>query len=676
LEGYLTPTETASYEFYLAADDHAELWLSTDSDPANLVKIANEPQWNGVRSFAGTDRRAKADVDTISVTAPSALDVATTAGGIAAAINAGSSDTSAKVTATSSAGVVTITAAETNSAISIASEVTNGGTDDTQSGVLATATAAAAGVAQVITYTVSGVIEAGDSLKLTITGPRLETTSPAIVLAAGTSYYVRALMKEGGGGDNIAVTWIKSGEAAPANDALPIPGSVLTPASTVTFNYAGFVNGEDSSALTTQPSASVDISATTDAGEYEFVVSDASSPNYEINYDIDAGQYGPDLVVNGSFEADAVPAWPGYGAITDWVGGSGVNNDVSAASPFADNGAIPDGSNVAFIQGSKTISQTVAGLKSGEEYVLSYSYNTRNCCGGTIGLTASVDGNAVGSVDAVSPVGGANAYHTASHNFVATASETELVFAATAAGDATLLLDAVAIKSVPMHKGTVTIDPAVLTVQAGNKEVFETESLPELTYAYSGFLNGEDSSVVTAAPSLSTDADNTVPGDYAIVPSGAVATNYAINNVNGTMKIKTVAKPNVTSLAVSNSRPLVGDKVILTASTTGDLLTYEWYYGNTLLEGETSSTLVLNDISTDQSGRYSVFAKNLKGKSRKLARITVSEVPTMCSWWLAVNQLRQRILRVLPIQLLAHRQIHPVPRALRMQSITILQQNT
>ena len=72
LEGYLTPADTASYEFYLAADDHAELWLSTDSDPANLVKIANEPQWNGVRSFAGTDRRSKADVDTISVTAPTA----------------------------------------------------------------------------------------------------------------------------------------------------------------------------------------------------------------------------------------------------------------------------------------------------------------------------------------------------------------------------------------------------------------------------------------------------------------------------------------------------------------------------------------------------------------------------------------------------------------------------
>ena len=53
LEGYLTPADTASYEFYLAADDHAELWLSTDSDPANLVKIANEPQWNGGQEFCG-----------------------------------------------------------------------------------------------------------------------------------------------------------------------------------------------------------------------------------------------------------------------------------------------------------------------------------------------------------------------------------------------------------------------------------------------------------------------------------------------------------------------------------------------------------------------------------------------------------------------------------------------
>ena len=62
--------------------------------------------------------------------------------------------------------------------------------------------------------------------------------------------------------------------------------------------------------------------------------------------------------------------------------------------------------------------------------------------------------------------------------------------------------------------------------------------------------------MVTTVPSLSTDADNMVPGDYAIVPSGAVASNYTVVHVNANMKIKTVAKPRVTSLAVSNSKRL------------------------------------------------------------------------------------------------------------------------
>ena len=60
-------------------------------------------------------------------------------------------------------------------------------------------------------------------MKLTLTGPRLETSSLPIILEAGKSYYVRALMKEGGGGDNLAVAWNKSGEPAPGNDAIPIP---------------------------------------------------------------------------------------------------------------------------------------------------------------------------------------------------------------------------------------------------------------------------------------------------------------------------------------------------------------------------------------------------------------------------------------------------------------------
>lgn len=57
VRGYIHPTETATYYFALATDDPGELWLSTDSDFANMELIATEPTWNGVRAFASEARR-------------------------------------------------------------------------------------------------------------------------------------------------------------------------------------------------------------------------------------------------------------------------------------------------------------------------------------------------------------------------------------------------------------------------------------------------------------------------------------------------------------------------------------------------------------------------------------------------------------------------------------------
>lgn len=355
LTGYITPTETAEYVFYISADDNAELWLSTDSNPVNLVKLANEPQWNGVRNFPTGDRRGLVD-------------------------------------------------------------------------------------------------EGADS-------ERRENVSKPIALEAGKSYYVRGVMKEGGGGDNFAVAWVKKGEEAPANGATPIPGNVLTPAGTIEYSYAGFKNDDGAGDLTTLAQGTIDVTNATVVGDYEIVIGGATSDNYEITH---------------------------------------VN-------------------------------------------------------------------------------------------------------------------------------GTLTIGPATLTVTGHNKEVFETVALPDLTFNYSGFVNGEGESVITTGSSISTDADNLKPGDYPIVVSGTVAPNYAVNNVNGNMKIKTVAKPKVTGLSVTNGNALEGDKVTLTATATGDLLEYEWYAGGKLVEGETGSTLVVNDVSEDDAGRYMVFAKNFKGKHRKLASVKVSE---------------------------------------------------
>jgi hypothetical protein len=40
LRAYITPTTTGNYTFYIASDDYSELWLSTNDQPANAVKIA------------------------------------------------------------------------------------------------------------------------------------------------------------------------------------------------------------------------------------------------------------------------------------------------------------------------------------------------------------------------------------------------------------------------------------------------------------------------------------------------------------------------------------------------------------------------------------------------------------------------------------------------------------
>ena len=55
-----------------------------------------------------------------------------------------------------------------------------------------------------------------------------EQKSVAINLVAGQKYYVEALQKEGGGGDNLAVGWAKPGQATSAPSEV-VPGWVLSP---------------------------------------------------------------------------------------------------------------------------------------------------------------------------------------------------------------------------------------------------------------------------------------------------------------------------------------------------------------------------------------------------------------------------------------------------------------
>ncbi|RLS52181.1 MAG: tandem-95 repeat protein [Planctomycetota bacterium] len=51
IRGYLTAPSTGSYIFWIASDDGSELWLSTDIQPANKIKIAEVTSWTPSRQW-------------------------------------------------------------------------------------------------------------------------------------------------------------------------------------------------------------------------------------------------------------------------------------------------------------------------------------------------------------------------------------------------------------------------------------------------------------------------------------------------------------------------------------------------------------------------------------------------------------------------------------------------
>ena len=86
--------------------------------------------------------------------------------------------------------------------------------------------------------------------------------------------------------------------------------------------------------------------------------------------------------------------------------------------------------------------------------------------------------------------------------------------------------------------GTLTVEKAPLTVSAGTYTKKQGDTMPEFTPTYSGFKNNEDENVLTELPTITCEATKeSNPGEYAIIISGAKATNYAINHVNGKLTV-------------------------------------------------------------------------------------------------------------------------------------------
>lgn len=85
--------------------------------------------------------------------------------------------------------------------------------------------------------------------------------------------------------------------------------------------------------------------------------------------------------------------------------------------------------------------------------------------------------------------------------------------------------------------GTLTINPAPLTITADNKSRDELEENPEFTVTFDGLVNGDTSSDFPGL-TVATDANiDSTPGDYDITVGGAINGNYTITYVKGILVV-------------------------------------------------------------------------------------------------------------------------------------------
>jgi FtsP/CotA-like multicopper oxidase with cupredoxin domain len=147
--------------------------------------------------------------------------------------------------------------------------------------------------------------------------------------------------------------------------------------------------------------------------------------------------------------------------------------------------------------------------------------------------------------------------------------------------------------------GTLTVNPAVVTVTASSANMTYGGTPPAITPAYSGFVLGQTSSVLAPAPTCSTTATSTSPVSPPTIPStcsGAAAPNYTFNYVPGAVTV--IGAP--LTITANNASRVYG--TVFTFSGTA-------FTTSGLLNGDTVTSVALNSpgaLATAAVGSYAI----------------------------------------------------------------------
>jgi gliding motility-associated-like protein len=145
---------------------------------------------------------------------------------------------------------------------------------------------------------------------------------------------------------------------------------------------------------------------------------------------------------------------------------------------------------------------------------------------------------------------------------------------------------------------TVVVNPAPLTIAAGDQTRTFGADNPALTLTYTGFVYSDDAASLTTAPAVTTTAGvNSNVGGYPITVSGAADPNYSITYAAGNLSVT----PAALTITADNQTKAQGAAIpVLT-------VTYTGFVNNNTADDLTSSPVVETTALTDSDpGTYPI----------------------------------------------------------------------
>ncbi len=366
----------------------------------------------------------------------------------------------------------------------------------------------------------------------------------------------------------------------------------------LTYSYSGFVNGEDSTVIDTEPTISTLADGSSNAGDYEITLAGGVDDNYEFNYVMGTltvtkipldtkpdtqfrvyGESNPDFTltyigfVNGD-DASVIDEEPTMETVATEESNVG-DYFIEIHSGFDNNYTFD------FTYGVLRITKAELAAKA-DDKAKAYGETNPDLTITYTGLVNDDDASDIDNPPALATV--------------ADESSIPGTYAITLTGGDDNNY------TITNADGILTVNKAVLTVAADDKEKSYADDNPELTFTYAGFVNGETEADLDEQPTIFTTADAaSSAGTYPISLTGGSDSRYDIVLTDGVLTVNPVAL----EVTAEDKTKVYGEAVPeLTYTITG------------FVAGENESDLsspVLISTDADESSDAGVHAINVSG---------------------------------------------------------------